>query len=380
MVLALWSSGLRAQDVDIDALKFTATQGTRYDSNLFRRNTDVRSETVATTTAGIELDKRYSLQRVEFDANLASHRYRSNDYLNYNALNYRAVWHWSVTPRLHGTLSRTRTEAINNFDYFYSTDRNLRTDEITAFNAEGELGRDWRLLGGVQRARRDNERPTAEQGDYAQRDVSAGVRRLFTSGSSISYRYLDGQGDYFNRLPNVSAQPTAFVQREHEVRVVWAASGKTRINATAAYVDRKHQALAVRDYAGARGNLSVQWAATGKSGMQLTLARDIGSYQTNTSSYSTSNRLSLYPYWSVGPHTVLYASLDAARYAFEGTLPGMAGNNRRDRSTGASVGVRWEPFNALSLDATLGREQRDSNLDGFDYTNTSARVAAKFSF
>lgn len=155
MVLLLGLVSMRAsgQDVDIDALKFTASQAVRYDSNLFRRSIDQRSETKTTTTAGIEFDQRYSLQRVELDATVAANRYRSNDYLNFNALNYRAVWHWSLTPRLHGTLRRTRSENINTFDYFRSFDRNLRTDHETAGDAEVELGRDWRLLGGLERAK-----------------------------------------------------------------------------------------------------------------------------------------------------------------------------------------------------------------------------------
>ncbi|WP_170168082.1 XrtB/PEP-CTERM-associated polysaccharide biosynthesis outer membrane protein EpsL [Pseudorhodoferax soli] len=380
ILLALWAASVAAQDVDIDALKFSASQGQRYDSNLFRRSTNARSETLSTTTVGLQLDKRYSLQRVELDVNLASNRYRSNDYLNFNAVNYRAVWHWSVTPRLRGSISRTRSDDINTFDYFRSFDRNVRTDIKTGATAVAVLGRDWLLLGGIERDERSNERPTAQSGDYTLRNISAGVRRVFPSGSRISYRVLDGQGDYFNRVPGVTATPTAYSQLEHEVQVSWSVTAKTTVSATLGYIDRKHRDLAVRDFSGLRGNLNVNWRATGKSGVQLTLARSISPYQTNTASYTVGNRISMYPYWSISSRAAVYASLDHLRYSFDGALPGVDNNAREDRTNIAGLGVRWEPFDALSLNAGVYRELRTSNLEGFGYSNTSAQFSAKFVF
>lgn len=369
----------RADD-DTDTFRLSASQALRYDSNLFRRSSGERSETRSTTTAGVEWDKRYSLQRVELDANLATHRYRANDYLDFNALNYRAVWHWSLTPRLRGTLARTRSEDINNFDYFRSFDRNVRTEHRTAGNFEAVLGRDWRLLGGLDRERRSNERPTAQDGDYTLRNLSAGVRWLFPSGSHISYRLLDGRGDYQNREPGVGFAPTAFEQREHELQLSWSVSDKTTVNARLAHLDREHPGLPERDFSGPRGNLSVQWSATAKFGVQVMLARDLSAYQTNTASYATNNRIALNPYWTLTSRTTLFAGYDHGRYAFGGALPGSVDENRKDSTNGALLGVRWKPLDALSLRASVARERRSSNVQGFNYTNDAARVDATFAF
>lgn len=367
-------------DDETDTLTFTASQALRYDSNLFRRSNDARSETRSTTSAGVEFDKRYSLQRVELDANIAAHRYRNNDYLDFNALNYRGVWHWSLTPRLSGTLSRTRSEDINNFDYFRSFERNVRTEQRTAGHAEAELGRDWRLLAGADRERRSNERPTAQDGDYTLRNLSAGVRRLFPSGSSVSYRLLDGRGDYQNRLPGTGFAPTAFTQREHEVQVVWPVTGKTTLRARLAHLGREHAGLPERDFSGARGNLSMQWSATAQVGLQLTLARDISAYQTNTASYAVNNRFALNPYWNFSARTMFFAGYDHGRYSFGGALPGSVDENREDRTNSAVLGMRWTPLQALALRASVARERRTSNTEGFSYTNNAARVDATFAF
>ncbi len=364
-----------------DTLTFSARESVRYDSNLFRRSDNrLRSETQSTTVLGIAFDKRYSLQRLELDAAVAANRYRANDYLDFNALTYRGVWHWSLTPRLSGTLSSTRAEDINSFDYYRSFDRNVRTDHALRGHAEAELGRDWRLLGGLERERRTNERPTAEQGDYTLRNTSLGLRRLFPSDSSISYRILDGQGDYQNRIPGITSAPNAFNQREHELRLSWAATGKTTVGARLSHVQRQHPGLEVRDFSGTVGDVSLQWRATGKLGVQATLSRGIGSELSNTSSYSINERFALDPYWMVGPRTTLYAGYEHIRYAFGGALPGFADQDRKDRTNGAVLGVRWAPYQALSLSATVAHSRRTSTLEGFGYTNNSANVNARFSF
>lgn len=369
-----------AQTEDPDTLTFSARQSMRYDSNLFRRANDQRSETQSISTLGVAFDKRYSLQRVELDASVAAHRFRSNDYLNFNAVNYRAEWHWSVTPRLYGSLSRTRDEEINTFDYYRSFDRNVRTEHATRGSAELVVGRDWRLLGSMSREERNNERPTSQLGDYTLRNAAVGVRRLFPSGSSISYRLFDGRGDYQNRIAGLSQAPTRFDQRVHELRVTWPVTGKTTLAARLAHQRRDHPGYAARDYAGTVGNVSVQWAATGKVGVQLVLARELSAYQTETSSYSANNRVSLNPYWNIGARTLLYGSYTLSRQNFGGALPGVPDEQREDRVHGAVIGLRWRPFNALALNAMLARENRNSSLAGFDYTNNAARVDATFSF
>jgi exopolysaccharide biosynthesis operon protein EpsL len=380
IVLALWSAHALAQEEELDALKFSASQSVRYDSNLFRRNTDVQSETVNITTATMAIDKRYSLQRFELGGSVVANRYRANENLNFNALNYRAIWHWSVTPRVHGTLSRTRREDINTFDVYREFDRNIRTETATAAAAEYELGRDWRLLAGLTRRHRENERPTAQDGDSKQTNVALGVRRLFPSGSFVSYRLLDGHGDYYNRVPGVSQAPTEFDQTEHEVQLSWSVTEKTRLTGTLSYLKRDHPGFPARNYSGPRGNLTAQWSATGKVGVQLRLARDISTYTANNASYTTVTNLSVSPYWLVGARTTLFASLQHGKQGFGGSLIGFTEEDRDDRNRLGLLGVRWQPIDALTLDASLAHEQRRSSLDVYNYTNRTARFDAKFAF
>lgn len=367
-----------------DTLNFKARQTVQHDSNLFLRpNASAgtsRSEVLSTSQAGVELDKRYSLQRIELDADVAAHRYRYNDNLDFNALNYRAAWHWSLTPRLTGTLSEQREEVLNTFDYFRSFERNVRTQRSTRATGEVTVGRDWRLLGDLERVRRSNELPTAQEGDFTVLRQAIGVRRVFPSGSDISYRLRQGHGDYFNRIPGVTAQPTEFDERTHELRASWSASAKTTLSARLAHVEREHPGVAVRDYSGVVGDVGLQWRATAKVGLQVTLARDLAAYQTNTSSYATSNRVTLNPYWNIGPRTLLYMGFDYRRQRFGGAPPGGQDENRQDITRGTLASLQWRPIDALSLSASLYLSRRSSNLEGFGFRNNMASVSAQFQF
>lgn len=368
-----------------DTLIFRARQALLYDSNVFRSsgedsNNPVRSDTLSRSSLGMELDKRYSLQRVELDASVVANRYRSTEYLNFNALNYRAVWHWSLTPRLYGTLRREQDEELNTYDYYGGFERNVRTDRVTGGTAEAVLGRDWRLLGGLERETRSNERPIAQQGDFTLRNTSIGLRHLFPSGSSISYRLLDGQGSYQNRVPGVSAAPTSFDQFQHELRVAWSITGKTSVAARIAYLKREHSGFAFRDYSGPVGDINVQWSASGKLRFQGLLARGLSANQTNTSSYFNSTRVAINTYWSTSAKTILSAGYEQVRHDFDGVPPGITAESREDKINTMRVGMRWNPIDALALSAGLQRSRRTSTANGAGYTNNSASVDATFSF
>ncbi|MFT3850639.1 MAG: hypothetical protein QM739_18780 [Propionivibrio sp.] len=91
---------------DGDALDLIAGYSVRYESNLFRLADDAdtqaalgqssRSDLVGIATAGIRVNKPYSLQRFELEAFLVDYRYRDFDYLDFTARNYAGAWRWQL--------------------------------------------------------------------------------------------------------------------------------------------------------------------------------------------------------------------------------------------------------------------------------------------
>ena len=186
------------------------------DSNLFRlpagANTQAligkstAAETIGVTTVGLGFNTSHSLQRLELDLNLINYQYKNNDYLSFTAENYRAAWRWALTPRFTGTLSTDRQESLNSFsDSTNLTQRNLRTNTSTVFNAVYEVDGPWRLLGGFARTAQTNELAVLTESDFRANSANAGVRYVFASGSQVSYQLKT----HVRQLP----QPHALAQQ-----------------------------------------------------------------------------------------------------------------------------------------------------------------------
>ena len=372
-----------------DTLTLSAEQRLRTESNLFRQPKPEqpteggagRSDTISTSTLGVELDKQYSLQRVEFDAQVAAQRYRRFDYLDHNTFNYRATWHWSLTPRLRGELGRERKEFLNDFAEFRSRTRNMRMEHTTRAEAEAELGRDWHVLAALGHVKRTNDQPVEQEGDFTLRNASLGLRRSSPFGSWISYRLRDGRGDYLNRDAAIADLPVAFDELEHELRASWPVTDKTTLSGRLAHLERRYTGQPARDYDGVVGGVNFNWEFTSKLGLQVGAGRDIFAYQTAGASYTVARSVSLRPHWQIGPRTRLQFSYAHSVQDFGGALSADAIDaNRRDTTRSATLALQWQPLHALSLSAGVRQLRRDSNVPAYRYTNHGADLSAKFDF
>lgn len=375
---------------ELDTLQFQAGQSVMYDSNVYRLSdsadtqatlgTPGRSDTIAVTTLGVKLNKPYSLQRFELGVSADHHRYSNFDNLNFTAFNYAAAWRWSLTPALHGNLTADRREfADNTADVQNTGAGNVRTNRSTAFDAEYELGSAWRLVGGVfERSSKSSETLTYD-GDSTVLGQEAGVRYVFASGSALAYRYKQGQGEYASQ--SISGMGASdFDDKEHEFRADWSPTGRMMVRTRLAHLDRTHDAMPSRDFSGVVGQLEGIWTITGKTRLAYGVVRELGSYQTASSSYYTGHRFFIAPTWKPTEKTAVKARYQRGQRDYSGALPGVAESNREDTISFASLILEWEPVRALTLAATLQRDKRTSSAPGFDYSSHQIGISALASF
>ncbi|NMM06429.1 MAG: putative exosortase B-associated extracellular polysaccharide biosynthesis transporter EpsL [Polaromonas sp.] len=385
---------LSAQADELDTLQFYASENVQHDSNPFRLSdssnaqtligTQSRSDTIAVTTLGFKLNKPIGLQRFEFDANIEDHRYKRFTNLDFTGINYAAAWRWSFTPALHGNLTSDRREYVDNTADVQingqgvgQSNLNRRTASSTLLDAEYEIDGAWRALGGVFERVSTSSQPTFE-GDSKVRGLEVGARRVFSSGTSLAYRFRNGRGNYSDLL---SVAPVGeFKDREHEVRLDWAPSGKTTVQARLAYFDRAHDGLSARDFSGAVGQADVIWAVTGKTSVTWGAARELGSYQTTTSSYYQGYRFFVAPTWRATEKIAVRLRYDHGVRDYRGALPGFAAIDRKDKTRLASLALEWQAARALKLAASVQRDKRTSNDPRFDYVSNSVGVLAQLSF
>jgi exopolysaccharide biosynthesis operon protein EpsL len=376
---------------------FTITPGVavQHDDNLFRLSSSAdpnavlgrstKSDDIITSSLALKIDKSYSLQRFELDASLADYRYRNFDFLNFTARNYAAAWRWSLTPYFHGNLTSDRNETLNSFTEVTTgfRTRNLRTDENQRFDGILEVSGSWRVLGGVAQTTRTNSQVFEQEADSRLNFAEGGLRYDFPSGSSLSYIARSGRGEYTSlSQPSASLAffDTGFDQRENEVRLIWPVTGKTTIDARAAYMDRSHDHFSERDFAGGVGNLNVKWEITGKTALTAGLSRELTSYQTDYSSYIRIDHFVLSPVWQISEKTALRGRYDYAKLDYRGAIAVTPFNGRADTQRTAALVLEWQPLRSLSLNATLQNDRRTSNIPGFDFESMMAGVSAQMTF
>ncbi|SEK25946.1 XrtB/PEP-CTERM-associated polysaccharide biosynthesis outer membrane protein EpsL [Nitrosovibrio tenuis] len=387
---------------------FNVTVGTNvlYDNNVFRISSSidptllvgkpVRSDLIITSSATVSLTKLYGLQRFEATGNFVDNRYNNFDFLNFFAKNYTAAWNWSITPYFHGNLSTSHREALNNFanltGFINSSNRNLRTDDNYRFDGVFEINRSWHIIGAVSRTKLTNSLLTVQDFDNTVLSFEGGMRYSLPSGSSLTYKFRNGLGDFYKRPEPIATLlfDTRFNDTEHDVQLVWPVTSKTSIDARAGHVERKHAHFSQRDFSGFVGNFNFNWAVTSKTRLTASWARDLSNFQTASnfqlsqfqlfsSSYVAINRFSLAPSWQISPKLALRLRYDYMIRDHLGAVIPLPENRHDSQHTGL-IELDWQPTRTIFLSASLRRDHRASNLRGFDYDNAAASVAARLNF
>ncbi|WP_072294976.1 XrtB/PEP-CTERM-associated polysaccharide biosynthesis outer membrane protein EpsL [Nitrosovibrio sp. Nv17] len=409
-VLFLLSFSLTTQNAgadDNDTFNVTIGSTLMYDSNVFRLSPLInpvtflgrpeRSDQIVTTTATLNINKSYSLQRFEFNGSIVDNRYSNFNFLNFIGKNYSAAWHWQLTPYFHGVLSSSRKEMLNNFSaltgFVNSTNRNLRIDENHRFDGVFEVNRSLHLIGGVSQTVAQNTQFTVQDFDNKVLSVEGGMRYTLPSNASLTYRVRSGQGDFFKRpfpIPS-NLLDTRFNDLEHRLQLIWPLTAKTSINGRIGHFSRKHEHFPQRDFSGLIGGVDVNWGITGKTFLMASFSHEIANLQTATnfqlpqfqrfsSSYVVTDRFSVMPIWQVSPHIILRVRYEYITRKFGGEVIPLIFGNRSDTHHTGMVMLSWDPIKTISLSAMVQKDHRSSNLATYLYDDFTASVTARLNF
>jgi len=363
----------------------TFVGGTSYaqDANLFKTPT-ASADTITTTGLGLRVNKPYSLQVFQFNINKTYNRYSTFSYLNNAALDYRAAWQWSLTPRISGTMSRDYRESLVPFQEISgSTSRNLRTSEINAFSADAWVTGGWHLLGSINKSAQRSGQSVLASPDTFSLARELGGRFLALSGNSITFTQRSTNGGYLNAsaaTPVLTAN--GFRREESEFRGNWRLTGKSTVSGRIAWFEHRQSASSQYDVAGLVGDVTYLWLPTATLQLSLKGQRTLTPTPDPVYTKVVNTVYSLSPTWTMSSKTALRLRLDSSRYAYggAGTTP-LVGPARVDTLNTAELGMSWAALRSLTLDASLQWQQRHSNSIvpiGFD--DTVAKVSASVAF
>jgi len=375
-----------------DALKLKIESSLRFDNNLFRLPADANlnaligsasgAEKIDIKTLSLNFSTTLSLQKLELSASIANYKYQNFSYLSFVGHNYNAAWRWALTPRLHGNLGSQRQEVLNSFaDYQGFNLQNVRSNVNNRLDAAYDLDGTWSAIAGISRSSQTNQQTLIAEADYNARSVDLGLRYAAGSGSALSYTLRNNSGTYLNRvLPSPGLYDDGYQQIDSELRLHWVLSGKSNADLYTSQISRSHPNYAQRDYSGRNAGLNFNWYFSGKSALAASWAHELASYQTNTSSYSQTDRVTLAQLWQISPKALVRARYEAAQSDYLGSPFGLLTTPRSETTNSASLSFDWQPYQYLTISASLENASRRSNLAGLDYESKMATVSAQFSY
>ncbi|MDD5332964.1 MAG: putative exosortase B-associated extracellular polysaccharide biosynthesis transporter EpsL [Rhodoferax sp.] len=375
-----------------DTLTLKAESSLRFDNNLFRlpANTNTEAligqpsaaERINISSLSLNFSTTLSLQKLELAVNLTNYRYQNFSYLSFVAHNYNAAWRWALTPQLHGNLESQRQQTLNNFaDYRGFNVQNLRTNSNTRVDTAYQLDGTWGVLAGVSQSTQTNQQTLTAESDYSDKSTNLGLLYTLASGSALTYTHRNTSGSYpNNQLPSAGLYDDGFKQLDNELRLHWTVTGKSTADLSAARISRSHPHYPQRDYSGLNAGVNYNWSLTGKSALAASWVRELSSYQTNSSNYSQTDRVSLAPVWQLSPKAVVRLRYEVARSDYLGSPMGALGPQRSDSTSDASLSLIWQAHKHLTLSTSLENTSRNSNLAGLDYESKMATVSAQFSY
>ena len=373
-------------------LRLKAETSLRLDSNLFRlpagTNTfalvgqSSSAEQIGVSSLSLSFSRTLSLQRFELNLSLVDSRYHNFNYLSFVARNYNTAWRWSLTPRLRGNLTTEHKESLGSFsDLQDISQRNVRNESNTRLDALYEIDGAWRVLAGVSEFTQTSQRPLAAQADYAAKSADVGLSYAFASGSSLTHILKNTTGKYLgNVLPSPDLVDDGFSQRVHELRLHWAINGNSTTDISAAHINRTHPNYSQRDYSGLNTGINVNWRISGKSSLAMGWGRELSSYQSSSTNYTQTDRISVGPVWQISPKTVLRLGYEFAVRDYLGSPTGLSTVRRSDTTRDATLSFDWQPSQYVTLSSSLQNASRASSLPGLDYDSSMAVFSAQFSY
>lgn len=381
----VWSLGARAQApwpepaarpqdlaATVPTLQWNVDLRHEHDDNVLRAPAGVADD-IRVFSAGLRLDKTWSLQRLWLDLQAQAFRFADQGALDYHSVDYQARWHLAVTPSVRGLLQTQRRQFRDVSATAADTLRiDRRTERESVAQLAGAVAGGWEVLAAaVNRASRSDDPRSSEPGADV-RSVLVGGAHEFNSGARLAVTVRRGQGDYADRvsLPDFDETEPAF-----ELRWPW--TTRTRLDLRLSRLRRSHVRESFRDFHGTTGLAQVRTEFTPKTALEAGVGRDLGSYELGSGGQVRTSRAFIAPQWAITPKVTvrLRHEREHRRWQLVSTLDPDTGRHDRWRQSLASA--EWQAMRALALSVGARRERRDSSLPAFRYDATVWTVGAR---
>ncbi len=364
-----------------------------HDDNLFHLNSPEQGQqTIGSTSladtyrrmsAGVDIDKMVSQQRVVASLNLSRTQFNHYRQLDSDGKDLSAKLLWHVGPHIDGTVGTSYVESLTPFTEFRTQERNLRTQRHDFVDAGWRFHPSGRVRASVSRDRLDYALDSQRANDRNLTAEELGLDYLAADANIVGIQLGHSTGAYrFTELIGPVAVANDYSQSEIKGKVDWIFSGKTRVQFLGGWVERKHQAFTERDYRGFNGRLIGTLQVTSKTGLVGNLWHEIGAVDDLTASYSVNNGVSLDANYSATAKIQVTSSWRLEQRRFSGTaaLPILQLSVRRSNYRYVSLGATYLPTRNWQIAAVGYHDQDASNIDALSYHANGVTMNARYEF
>ena len=374
-----------------DRVEVFAAENVTYDSNVFRLSKDVdpqqvigsdqKSDFISTTSAGVNLDLPYSLQRFQANFTWFANRYDRFDQLNFNGHAARAAWLWAVTPKLTGDLGYTDTQSIANFATKPGpTSREkdvLRTKQAFANGVWFPVA-SWRIHAGAAAIDQAHSDPGQQFNDIETATGVAGVSYVTAADSRLGVEGRFERG----RTPHdeLRGTPLDLAYHQDSAGVVghWVATGHSTLDGRIDWVRRDYDQRSSRDWSGPTFRVAHTWTPTGKITVASSIYRDIGPVaDVQSGSFVLVKGAAVKPSWALSDKVTIAGDAEYNIWEYRGDVL-LGDYTHRVRTFG--VNAAYRATRKILLTAGYVYEYRTSTAALADYKDNVVTVSARVGF
>ncbi len=352
-----------------------------------------RADSSWIANVGLNFDKMVGRQKLTASATQTVVRYNRLGDLDYDGHNLAAGWQWVLGNDLTGKLSYTNRRYLAGFGDFRSTRlvQNLIDADSVRFEAAYRIDPCWSLFGSVGRDTQRNSQQVREPNDFDIDRLEGGVRYTTRGGTAFELLARNSDGNFPKRISGLGAS-NSYTQQDVEARVRWQPFGHSRVSAAVGQSSRDHDDRPDRDYDDVYGRLSWEWQPTGQTGVTFRAERQISALDDFVTSYFRTTTYSIAPVWQPTGKLrfdglMQWVSRDAqGSTVLSGLSPatlalfGISAIPRQEDLATYSLGATWSILRNLSASAEARYDERDSNVQFYQYRVRSVSMSLQYVF
>lgn len=375
-----------------DTFRPYISQSVAHDDNLFRLDKNislptglVRSDTISSTAAGLDVNWQRGKQALSFNVELSDNRFSNNDYLNYQGSKGNGLWKWELGERWEGDLSAsTNTRQINFTDFQVTSGvnkANQLTEDRVNLIARYKLLSDWKLGAGLSMGETRFSNPLSQALNRQENEHSIEVTHTGHSSNFWGVRLSQNRTQFNNRPYQVgNLQDDGYLLNSAFLNMNYEVGNKTALFTRIGYQALTNNNLTNRNIDTVSARAVLTWRQTAKMKLSGSVWQEVNPIDTVVATYVRSQALKLEQSLQATSKTAFLVSLQFENRELDGD-PGNLNSpilQTKDYLETWSFAWQYAYNDNLSLSTGYNYAKRDSKTALRDFNSNLLFINAKF--